>query len=144
MFFSEDFKIILSLFSLCHQRCGRTGRVQKIQNFLRKNTIFNEHPVHISQFYCKCMSSPVCQICDILLGNISIADCLPYWIWNSISNSRFLKHLYCQPLPATSSSLQLTSYHTPQYPITKFYVWLYHNFPSNIFSSNKCIVLLVH
>ena len=54
--FSEDFKIFLSLFSLgvsvCthtrqveHQRCSRTFRVQKNHNILRKNTIFNEHPV---------------------------------------------------------------------------------------------------
>ena len=28
-----------------HQRCSRTGRVQKNQNILRKNTIFKEHPV---------------------------------------------------------------------------------------------------
>ena len=29
-----------------HQRCNsRTYRVQKYQNILRKNTIFNEHPV---------------------------------------------------------------------------------------------------
>ena len=29
-----------------HQRYRRTGRVKKIQKILRKNTIFNEHPVH--------------------------------------------------------------------------------------------------
>ena len=29
-----------------HQRCSRTGRVQKIQQNLRKNTIFHEHTVH--------------------------------------------------------------------------------------------------
>ena len=28
-----------------HQHCSRTGRVQKNHNILRKNTIFNEHPV---------------------------------------------------------------------------------------------------
>ena len=28
-----------------HQRCSRTGRVQKIYKILRKITIFNEHPV---------------------------------------------------------------------------------------------------
>ena len=28
-----------------HQRCSRIGRVQKIQKIVRKNTIFNEHPV---------------------------------------------------------------------------------------------------
>ena len=28
-----------------HQRCSRTGRVQKNHKTLRKNTIFNEHPV---------------------------------------------------------------------------------------------------
>ena len=28
-----------------HQRCSRNGRVQKIKKILRKNTIFNEHPV---------------------------------------------------------------------------------------------------
>ena len=28
-----------------HQRCSRTGRVQKNYNILRKNTIFYEHPV---------------------------------------------------------------------------------------------------
>ena len=28
-----------------HQRCSRTGRVQKISKNVRKNTIFNEHPV---------------------------------------------------------------------------------------------------
>ena len=58
--FSEDIKIFpdscLPLFSLgvsvCtharqveHQRYSRTGRVQKILKNLRKNTIFNEHPV---------------------------------------------------------------------------------------------------
>ena len=33
--------------SVCtqHQRCSRTSRVQKNHNILRKNTIFNEHPV---------------------------------------------------------------------------------------------------
>ena len=56
VFFSEDFEIILSLFSLCvnmctptrqveHQRCSRTGRVQKKSQHFKKNTIFNEHPV---------------------------------------------------------------------------------------------------
>ena len=54
--FYEDFKIFRSLFSLgasvCthtrqveHQRCSRTGRVQKYHKILRKNTIINEHPV---------------------------------------------------------------------------------------------------
>ena len=54
VFFSEFWKIFWTLFSLggsvCthtrqveHQRCGRTGRVQK--NHKGKNTIFNEHPV---------------------------------------------------------------------------------------------------
>ena len=49
----------LSLFSLgvsvCihtrqveNQRCSRTGRVQKNHKILRKNTIFNEHPVPTS------------------------------------------------------------------------------------------------
>ena len=28
-----------------HKRCSRTGRVQKNHKILRKNTIFNEHPV---------------------------------------------------------------------------------------------------
>ena len=28
-----------------HQRYSRTGRVQKNHNILRKNTIFNEHPI---------------------------------------------------------------------------------------------------
>ena len=28
-----------------HQHCRRTGRVQKGHKILRKNTIFNEHPV---------------------------------------------------------------------------------------------------
>ena len=28
-----------------HQQCSRTVRVQKIHKILRKNTIFNEHPV---------------------------------------------------------------------------------------------------
>ena len=52
-FFSKDFRIFRTLVSLgvseCthtrqveHQRCSRTGRVQ---NILRKNTIFNEHLV---------------------------------------------------------------------------------------------------
>ena len=31
-----------------HQRCSRTGRVQKNQKILRKNTIFNEHPVYLN------------------------------------------------------------------------------------------------
>ena len=55
--FSGDFKIFLTLFSLSvsvcthtrqveNQRCSRTDRVQKNHNILRKNTIFNEHPVH--------------------------------------------------------------------------------------------------
>ena len=57
MFFSEDFKIFLTLFplgvSVCthtrqveNLRCSRTDRVQKNQKNLRKNTIFNEHPVY--------------------------------------------------------------------------------------------------
>ena len=29
-----------------HQRCSRTGRVKKNLKILRKNTIFNEHPVY--------------------------------------------------------------------------------------------------
>ena len=55
-FFENILDSGLSLFSLCvsvcthsrqveHQRCSRTGRVQKIHRNLRKNTIFNEHPV---------------------------------------------------------------------------------------------------
>ena len=32
-------------------RCSRTGRVQKNQKNLRKNTIFNEHPVLIADYY---------------------------------------------------------------------------------------------
>ena len=61
VFFSKFFKcsgLCLSLFSLCistctqtrqveHQRCSRTGRVQKNHKILRKNTIFNEHPIQI-------------------------------------------------------------------------------------------------
>ena len=54
--FFKYFKIFRTLFSpgvsVCthtrqveHQRRSRTGRVQKIQIFFRKNTIFNEHPV---------------------------------------------------------------------------------------------------
>ena len=37
-----------------HRRCSRTGIVQKIHKILRKNTIFNEHPVleHVSQGEC--------------------------------------------------------------------------------------------
>ena len=53
---SEDFNIFLTLFSLSvsvcthtrqveNQRCSRTDRVQKNPKVLRKNTIFNEHPV---------------------------------------------------------------------------------------------------
>ena len=49
----------LSLFSLgvsvCthtrqveHQRCSRTDKVKKNNNILRKNTIFNERPVHLN------------------------------------------------------------------------------------------------
>ena len=61
MFFFEDFKIFRTLAFLCflsvsvcvhtytrqveHQRCSRTGRVQKKHKILRKNTIFNEHTV---------------------------------------------------------------------------------------------------
>ena len=55
-FFSKDFRIFRTLFSLGvsvntqtrqvkHQHCRRTGRVQKGHKILRKNTIFNEHPV---------------------------------------------------------------------------------------------------
>ena len=55
-----DFSKILiyfpdSVFSRCqcvythkqvdHQRCSRTGRVKKNHNILRKNSIFNEHPL---------------------------------------------------------------------------------------------------
>ena len=56
VFFFEYFKIFRTLFSpgvsVCkhtrqveHQRCSRTGRVQKNPKFSGKNTIFNEHPV---------------------------------------------------------------------------------------------------
>ena len=56
VFFSEFLKLFRTLFSLSvsvcthtrqveHQRCCRTDRVQKNYNNLRKNTIFNEHPV---------------------------------------------------------------------------------------------------
>ena len=34
-----------------HQRCSITCRVQKNHNILRKNTIFNEHPVGLRQYY---------------------------------------------------------------------------------------------
>ena len=55
--FSEDFKIFLTLFplgvSVCTRtrqvenlRCSRTDNIQKNQKILRKNTIFNEHPVY--------------------------------------------------------------------------------------------------
>ena len=33
-----------------HQRCCRTCRVEKNNNILRKNTIFNEHPVYVRCF----------------------------------------------------------------------------------------------
>ena len=46
------YRFPLGGFSVCtqrqvkHQRCGgRTWRVQKNHNILRKNTIFNQHPV---------------------------------------------------------------------------------------------------
>ena len=35
-----------------HQRCSRTCWVQKNQKILRKNTIFNEHPVLLSRGIC--------------------------------------------------------------------------------------------
>ena len=61
--FFEDFKIFRTLFSLgvsmCthtrqveHQRCSRTDRVQKNHKILRKNTIFNEHPVLAIEILC--------------------------------------------------------------------------------------------
>ena len=51
--FFEDFKIFRTLASLCfpsvsvcvHQRCSKTGRVQKSHKILRKNKVFDEHPV---------------------------------------------------------------------------------------------------
>ena len=54
--FSELLEIFRTLFSLAvsvcahtrqviNQHCSRTGRVQKNHKILRKNTIFNEHPV---------------------------------------------------------------------------------------------------
>ena len=33
-----------------NQRCSRTGRVKKNHKILRKNTIFNEHPVFVLSF----------------------------------------------------------------------------------------------
>ena len=61
VFFSEDFKIFRTLFSLgisvCthtrqveNQRWSRTERVKKNHKMLRKNTIFNEHPVPAAWF----------------------------------------------------------------------------------------------
>ena len=41
-----------------HQRCCRTRRVQKIQKNLRKNTIFNEHPVSLLPFFCPVQTLP--------------------------------------------------------------------------------------
>ena len=37
-----------------HQHCSRTGIVQKNHNILRKNTIFNEHPVTLLTQDCAC------------------------------------------------------------------------------------------
>ena len=67
VFFSKDFRIFRTLVFLCFpsvsvcvhthrsnpSACSRTGRVQKNHNILRKNTIFNEHPV----LYRSCFSS---------------------------------------------------------------------------------------
>ena len=61
MFFRRFQYIFRTLFSLgvsvCtharqveHQRCSRTGRVQKYHKILRKNTIINEHPVSECKF----------------------------------------------------------------------------------------------
>ena len=38
--FSLDVSVCTHTWQVEHQRCGRTGRVQKIQKNLRKNTIF--------------------------------------------------------------------------------------------------------
>ena len=43
IFLNSDHK--RSQWSIEHKRCSRTGRVQKNHKILRKNTIFNEHPV---------------------------------------------------------------------------------------------------
>ena len=48
--FPKDFKIFQTLAFLCFQRYNRTGRVKKNNNTLRKNTIFNEHPVGLYFF----------------------------------------------------------------------------------------------
>ena len=44
--FSLDVSVCTHTSQVEHQRCSRTGRVEKIQKNLRKNTIFNEHPVN--------------------------------------------------------------------------------------------------
>ena len=53
------FPIVVSVctqWQVKHQRCSRTGRVQKNHNILRKNTIFNEHPVYLN--YVRDISPP--------------------------------------------------------------------------------------
>ena len=50
-----------------HQRCSRTGRVQKNPNILRKNTILDEHPVPQSEFR---KISEIQYFCLVVDGNI--------------------------------------------------------------------------
>ena len=57
-----------------HQHCNRTGRVQKNQNILRKNTIFNEHPVT----YRACWILDTLQCRQILLKIIQTTSHLPF------------------------------------------------------------------
>ena len=69
VFLSKDFRIFRTLAFLCfplvsvlcthtrqveHQRCSRTGRVQKNHKILRKNTIYNEHPVPYRSVRAEC------------------------------------------------------------------------------------------
>ena len=58
----------------CYQHCNRTGRVQKNQNILRKNTIFNEHPVT----YRACWILDTLQCRQILLKIIQTTSHLPF------------------------------------------------------------------
>ena len=124
VFFSEFLKIFWTLAFLCfpsvsvcvHTPGRQNTRVQKNHKILRKNTIFNEHHVHLRRFYCA-----VCQNLIIINKQNSITfmngDILlkvyviPFRKRNSTSSSKSSKRSNCtQQQPTSGSNSQLMLY----------------------------------
>ena len=61
-----------------HQHCSRTGRVKKNHNILRKNTIFNEHPV---AFKGRLLISTLSISCHFQIDSISLTDLFPHTLY---------------------------------------------------------------